>query len=51
MRVLRDEVKSFFSRLYSENFFWRSKLDGLDFLTLNEQNRAMLEKDSLRWRS
>lgn len=29
---LRKEVKDLFSRLYSVDFSWRPRLDGLDFV-------------------
>lgn len=45
-KELRDEVKSFSFTLYLE-FWWRPKLDSLDFMSLDERNYDYLQQGIL----
>lgn len=40
----REGSRIFVSRLYKEDFSWRSKLDCLDFTSLDDQHRGSLKR-------
>lgn len=43
--TLRKEVKGHFKDLYKESSNWRPTLDGLEFNMLEDQDRALLERE------
>jgi hypothetical protein len=41
--VIRDHIVHFFDGLFTEQFNWRSKLDGLVFYSIDEEEASWLE--------
>jgi hypothetical protein len=42
---IREHIVQFYKRLYSEQFSWRPKLDGLSFFSIDADERNWLERD------
>jgi hypothetical protein len=43
--VIREHIVQFYNRLYSKQFSWRLKLDGLSLLSFEADERNWLERD------